>query len=170
MLKTYRMDSQPIKEQVQTTSVEETEALGQALGQVAKPGDIVGLSGDLGAGKTQFTRGVARGLDADERYRVVSPTFTLINEHPGRVKLIHVDLYRLSDPEEMMEIGLFDYMGGDGICVIEWFERLEEDRPSEYLSITMEAIDDEVRIFTIEGSTDRYRQRISDWLSAYKAS
>ena len=101
----------------------ETEALGAEFGRAATPGLVVALNGDLGAGKTQFVRGLARGLDITTR--VHSPTFTLVNEYGGgRLKLFHLDLYRLETPEQILSAGVEDYLSPEGVAVIEWAERL----------------------------------------------
>jgi tRNA threonylcarbamoyladenosine biosynthesis protein TsaE len=105
----------------------ETEALGERLGRVAGRGWVVALSGDLGAGKTQFVRGVARGLGVATR--VHSPTFTLVNEYTGgRLKLFHLDLYRLETREQILSAGIEDYLSPDGVAVIEWAERIYDLR------------------------------------------
>ena len=108
-----------------STSPEQTIALGRAFGERAQPGTIVGLKGDLGAGKTQFVRGVAQGLASTDR--VHSPTFALINEYrSGRLPIFHIDLYRLETAEAILSAGLDDFFQQrDGITLIEWFERLE---------------------------------------------
>ncbi|HEY4416344.1 MAG TPA: tRNA (adenosine(37)-N6)-threonylcarbamoyltransferase complex ATPase subunit type 1 TsaE [Verrucomicrobiae bacterium] len=104
----------------------ETEAIGERLGRVAKPGLVIALSGDLGAGKTQFVRGLARGLGIT--MRVHSPTFTLVNEYGGgRLKLFHLDLYRLETAEQIWGAGVAEYLSPDGVAVIEWFERLKTE-------------------------------------------
>ena len=108
----------------------ETEELGRRLGERLKPGAVVAFTGDLGAGKTAFTRGLARGLGISQR--VTSPTFTIVNEYDGgRLPLFHFDLYRLSSSEELFDIGWEDYLSRGGVCAVEWSERaddaLEED-------------------------------------------
>lgn len=104
-----------------------TEALGEKFGRAAKLGLIVALSGDLGAGKTQFVRGLARGLEIPAR--VHSPTFTLVNEYGGgRLKLFHLDLYRLETPQQILSAGIEEFLQPDGVSVIEWAERLEAGR------------------------------------------
>ena len=99
----------------------ETERLGAALAPRLPPGTVIAFAGDLGAGKTAFTRGLARGLGVDGR--VTSPTYTIVNEYPGQVPLFHFDLYRLSDPEELFDIGWEDYLERGGILAVEWSER-----------------------------------------------
>lgn len=101
--------------------VDDTEALGEALARVLTPGSVVAFSGDLGAGKTAFTRGLARGLGIAER--VTSPTFTIVNEYEGgRLPLFHFDMYRLGSEEELFDIGWEDYLARGGVCAVEWSE------------------------------------------------
>jgi tRNA threonylcarbamoyladenosine biosynthesis protein TsaE len=103
-----------------------TEALGEKFGRAAERGLVLALSGDLGAGKTQFVRGLARGLGVAGR--VHSPTFTLVNEYGGgRLKLFHLDLYRLETPEQILTAGIEDYLSPDGVAVVEWAERLQAE-------------------------------------------
>ncbi|HTX22465.1 MAG TPA: tRNA (adenosine(37)-N6)-threonylcarbamoyltransferase complex ATPase subunit type 1 TsaE [Candidatus Aquilonibacter sp.] len=105
----------------------ETEALGEKFGHAAQRGTVFALSGELGAGKTQFVKGLARGLGISTR--VHSPTFTLVNEYGGgRLKLFHLDLYRLETPEQILSAGLGEFLQPDGVSVIEWAERLEDGR------------------------------------------
>jgi tRNA threonylcarbamoyladenosine biosynthesis protein TsaE len=105
----------------------DTEALGEKFGRIATRGLVIALNGDLGAGKTQFVRGLARGLDCAGR--VHSPTFTLVNEYGGgRLKLFHLDLYRLEMPTQILSAGIEEYLQPDGVAVIEWAERLEDGR------------------------------------------
>ena len=105
----------------------ETEALGERFGQTIKHGQVIALSGDLGAGKTQFVRGLARGLGVSSR--VHSPTFTLVNEYGGgRLKLFHLDLYRLETSHQILNAGIEEYLSPNGMAVIEWAERLEDGR------------------------------------------
>src|SRR5580693_2865185 len=107
----------------------DTEALGEQFGRAAKRGWVIALSGDLGAGKTQFVRGLARGLGISGR--VHSPTFTLVNEYGGgRLKLFHLDLYRLETPEQIRSAGIGEFLQPDGVSVIEWAERLDSEAGS----------------------------------------
>ncbi len=104
-----------------TNSPAETEALGQRLAERLQPGDVIAYTGDLGAGKTAFTRGLARGLGITER--ITSPTFTIVNEYlGGRLPLFHFDMYRLGSSEELYEIGWEDYLARGGVCAVEWSE------------------------------------------------
>ncbi|MCL2747813.1 MAG: tRNA (adenosine(37)-N6)-threonylcarbamoyltransferase complex ATPase subunit type 1 TsaE [Oscillospiraceae bacterium] len=117
-------------------SERDTEALGEALGRKISTPSVVALSGDLGAGKTVFARGLARGLGVDSP--VTSPTFALVHEHRGRLPLFHFDLYRLDGPQDLFDIGWDDYLGG-GVCVVEWGDRAAGEMPPGTLTITIEA-------------------------------
>jgi tRNA threonylcarbamoyladenosine biosynthesis protein TsaE len=112
-----------------------TRSIGRALGAVAEPGTVLALVGELGAGKTQLAKGVAEGLGVTSV--VNSPTFILMNEHAGRLRLYHIDAYRLGDPEEAPAAGLLDERQVDGVTVIEWADRLEGWLPAERLEITL---------------------------------
>src|SRR5207237_5335442 len=104
-------------------SPSETQRLGERLGAVCEPGDVIALVGDLGAGKTAFVQGLARGLGVPDEERVASPTFDIILEHAGRLVLHHVDLYRLGSEDELAELGLGELLAGDGVAAVEWFDR-----------------------------------------------
>jgi tRNA threonylcarbamoyladenosine biosynthesis protein TsaE len=119
--------------EVITECEEETEALGERLAPLLQPGDVLALSGELGAGKTCLVRGLARGLGVDET-TVASPSFTLLHEYEGRLPLYHLDCYRLDDPEAIGELGLEDYYAAPGVLAIEWAERVP-DLPEERLDI-----------------------------------
>ena len=119
-----------------STSEEQTRAAGRALGRAAAPGTLLALRGPLGAGKTQLAKGVAEGLDV--RSVVNSPTFVLMNEHAGRLRLFHVDAYRLGDAEEALAAGLLDDRELLGVTVVEWADRLEGWLPADRLDITIE--------------------------------
>ena len=131
-------------------SVEETEALGEALGKTLKPGAVVAYFGGLGMGKTAFTRGLARGLGCAER--VTSPTFTIVNEYLGERELIHFDMYRLSSADELFDIGWEDYLDRGGVCAVEWSENVEEALSGAIrITIHKDPADENVRTITIEG-------------------
>lgn len=115
----------------------ETFALGKFIGERVKPGMVICLNGDLGTGKTVFTKGLAAGLGITEP--VVSPTFTIVQEYEeGRLPLYHFDVYRIADIEEMEEIGYLDYFYGNGVCLIEWSELIREILPEQISEITIE--------------------------------
>ena len=137
----------------ETRSPEETYELGKKIGQQARPGQVYTLTGDLGVGKTVFTQGVAAGLGITEP--VSSPTFTIVQIYEeGRLPFYHFDVYRIGDIEEMEEIGYDDYFFGEGICLIEWAELIEEILPKDRISITIEknlAQGFDYRRITVEG-------------------
>ena len=121
----------------ETHSMEETRELGRQMGTAAGPGDVLTLSGDLGVGKTVFTKGFALGIGVTEA--VSSPTFTIVQEyHSGRLPLYHFDVYRIGDPEEMDEVGFDNYVYGDGVSLIEWAELIEEILPEKRTRILIE--------------------------------
>lgn len=131
-------------------SVAETEALGEQLGKQLRGGEVIAYFGDLGMGKTAFTRGLARGLGYTGR--VNSPTFTIVNEYAGRIPLFHFDMYRLRDEEELFDIGWEDYLSRGGVCAVEWSERVKTVIPTEAIRITLARGDtDDARIITMEG-------------------
>ncbi len=119
-----------------SASPAETRETGRALAASAPPGTIIALVGPLGAGKTELTKGIARGLGVTSV--VNSPTFVLMNEHSGRLRLFHADVYRLSDPAEALAAGLLDERGAEGLTVIEWADRLGDWLPAERLEIEIE--------------------------------
>ena len=122
---------------IETYSAEETFALGRQIGQQAKAGEVYTLIGDLGVGKTVLTQGVAAGLEIEEP--ISSPTFTIVQVYEeGRMPFYHFDVYRIGDVEEMEEIGYEDYFYGEGICLIEWANLIEEILPPSYCRITIE--------------------------------
>lgn len=125
------------KNYIETNSPEETFEVGRKLGQTAKPGEIYMLNGDLGVGKTVFTQGVAAGLGITEH--INSPTFTIVQVYEsGRLPFYHFDVYRIGDIEEMDEIGYEDYFFGNGLCIVEWAERIKELIPADAKQITIE--------------------------------
>ncbi len=137
---------------VYTSCEEETEACGCTLAGSLGPGSVVALYGDLGAGKTAFVRGMARGLGIRES--VSSPTFTIVNEYPGKVPLFHFDLYRLRDAEELYDIGWEDYLDRGGICALEWSERAEGLFGPETVKVTLRRLDETRREIEIRREED----------------
>ena len=135
--------------QYTTNSPAETEAIGAALGKILPAGTVIAYRGDLGAGKTAFTRGLARGLGCREM--VTSPTYTIVNEYlGGRLPLFHFDMYRLKSSDDLWDIGWEDYLDRNGICAVEWSENVD-DAMEEPIVITIEKLGEESRRITIEG-------------------
>lgn len=114
-----------------------TRALGERIGRAAAAGDVIAADGPLGAGKTCLAQGVARGLDVPAGHYVNSPTFTILQIHPGRVPFYHVDLYRIADPDEALGLGLDEVLGTDGVALVEWPSRLRELLPEDALWIAL---------------------------------
>ena len=135
---------------ITTNSPEQTELLGKKLAARLNPGDVIAYYGDLGAGKTAFTRGLARGLGC--RGRVTSPTFTIVNEYEGDIPLFHFDLYRLGSSDELFDIGWDDYLARGGVCAVEWSENVE-DALEGAIAVTIEKdpVQPDRRSITIEG-------------------
>ena len=132
-----------------TNSPVETEKVGSALGKILKPGTVIAYRGDLGAGKTAFTRGLAKGLGADDM--VTSPTYTIVNEYlGGRMPLFHFDMYRLSSSDDLWDIGWEDYLERGGVCAVEWSENVDDALENPIL-ITIHKLGEESRRITIEG-------------------
>ncbi len=121
----------------ETFSEEETKKIGFLLGEKAKAGEIYCLNGDLGAGKTIFTKGFAKGLDIKEE-DVTSPTFTIVNEYEGKLPFYHFDVYRIASLEEMEYTGYEEYFFGQGVCMIEWAEIIKELLPKQVIYITIQ--------------------------------
>ena len=132
----------------------DTEKLGEKIGQKVQPGTVIALIGDLGTGKTTLTKSIARGLGVTET--VTSPTFNIIREYrSGRLPLYHFDVYRIGDPDEMFELGYEEYFYGDGVCVVEWADIIEELLPEDAVVITIDrGASDEEREYEIEGITE----------------
>ena len=130
-------------------SEEETEALGEQLGRAAQSGEVYALEGDLGAGKTAFTRGFARGVGYGGR--VTSPTFAIVGEYlGGRLDLFHFDLYRLGSSDELFDIGWEEYLGRGGVCVVEWAQRCADAFDGDTTWVRFEKISDDGRSITVE--------------------
>ena len=128
-----------------TKSAAETRALGEKIASRLKPGDVLLLEGDLGAGKSELTRGIARGLGVTET--VTSPSFTILNVYEsGRCPLYHFDWYRLESADELWELGMDEYLGGDGVAVVEWPEMCPEAVPEDAMRIRLEAAGENERI------------------------
>ena len=132
-----------------TNSPEQTEEVGAALSKVLSPGTVIAYRGDLGAGKTAFTRGLARGLGVSDP--VTSPTYTIVNEYlGGRMPLFHFDMYRLHSADDLWDIGWEDYLERGGICAVEWSENVA-DAMEDAITVTIEKLGEDSRRITIEG-------------------
>ena len=142
-----------MEEKKQSNSPEETEALGEVLGKTLSSGTVIAFTGDLGAGKTAFVRGLARGLGIAAR--VTSPTFTIVNEYEGgRLPLFHFDMYRLTSAQELFDIGWDDFLERGGVCAVEWSENVAE------------ALENCLRIDIRRGETETQRQLTLTWEEA----
>jgi tRNA threonylcarbamoyladenosine biosynthesis protein TsaE len=137
----------------------ETQIIGEKLGMLAEPGDLFLLIGNLGSGKTTLTQGIARGLGSPEN--ALSPTFVLMRELNGRLPLYHIDLYRLDRIEEVSDLGLDDYLFGNGLCVIEWAEKGLAVLPPEHLTIRINYLDDNSRGLEFIPEGRRYRKLLT---------
>ena len=137
--------------QITTHSADETQALGQKLASRLAPGDVIAYFGDLGAGKTAFTRGLAQGLGITDP--VTSPTYTIVNEYrSGRLPLFHFDMYRLDSSDALFDIGWEDYLERGGICIVEWSENVADAMPADAVTVTIErGSGDDERIITVTG-------------------
>lgn len=133
---------------VLTKNEQETEQLGAEFAKKLVPGDVIAMYGGLGSGKTAFVRGLARGLGLSGR--VSSPTFTIVNEYLGEIPLFHFDMYRLTDSDELFEIGWEDYLNRGGICVVEWSEIVEDAFYPEVIKVSIEKLSDTDRKITFD--------------------
>jgi tRNA threonylcarbamoyladenosine biosynthesis protein TsaE len=139
-----------------STSPEQTRALGEAVGRLADAGDLIALIGELGAGKTLFVGGLARGLGVDPATYVSSPTFTIMHRYCGRLPLYHIDLYRIETPEAFASLGLDEYLARDGVAAIEWAEHGWGCLPKERLTFRLRYTGSDTRTIEIVPEGDRY--------------
>lgn len=153
----------PLTRTLTSASAVETFRLGEALGRVLGPGDFVGLDGQLGAGKTSFSRGVAQGagVPLDD---VSSPTYSIVQTYAGRVTLHHADLYRLSTEGDLFGVGYFELLEGDGAMLVEWVSQVPQARPDDALSIRLEVAGPEQRVLHLSATGVRSRALVSRWL------
>ncbi|MBH0171632.1 MULTISPECIES: tRNA (adenosine(37)-N6)-threonylcarbamoyltransferase complex ATPase subunit type 1 TsaE [Fictibacillus] len=144
--------------QYETKSAEETMSFAEKLGSILQKGDVLTLAGDLGAGKTTFTKGLAKGLGVTRT--VNSPTFTIIKEYSGRLPLYHMDVYRLEDSDE--DLGFEEYFSGDGVCVVEWAVFIEDYLPEERLELVISHKGDDKREIQLKPIGSRYEERVKE--------
>jgi len=140
-------------------SPDETKSVGFRVGGLLRPGDVVGLYGELGAGKTVLAKGIATACGINER-EIVSASFTVISEYDTTPPFIHIDLYRINSRDELTELGLREYIGGEGISVIEWAEKAEGDLPEDLIKIRLHYAGEKVREITIEGMNGENRDNL----------
>ena len=150
---------------VDTPDLQATEALGRRLGALLFRGAVVALVGQLGAGKTHLTRAIAEGLGVRHPAAVTSPTFVLIQEYPGPVPVYHFDAYRLSGPREFTELGVEEYFAGDGVCVVEWADRVADVLPAERLTVTLHITGPTDRRIELAAVGERYERVVLSCLS-----
>lgn len=144
---------------IRINSLEETIELGNRLGRVLKPNMLITLSGDLGTGKTTFTKGIGQGLEIKKI--INSPTFTILKQYSGRLKLSHFDAYRLEGQDD--DLGFEEIFDSDDICVVEWANYIEEILPVQRLEVIIKKIDESVREFTFKAIGHRYEQLMEDF-------
>ena len=140
--------------QFKTKNAEETEQLGLKIGKLLRGGELIAMTGDLGAGKTTLSKALARGLEIDDY--ITSPTFTIVNEYSGRVKLFHFDVYRIADIEEMYDLGYEEYFYSDGVCIVEWSNLISEILPENRINLDITYLDENKREITISGTGEKF--------------
>jgi len=133
-----------------------TDAFGRRLGELLFPGAVVALVGPLGAGKTHLTRAVAEGMGVRNPAAVTSPTFVLIQEYPARLPIYHFDAYRLAGPREFADLGVDEYFYGDGVCLVEWADKVEVTLPADHLRIAITVVDENRRRFDLTATGEQY--------------
>jgi tRNA threonylcarbamoyladenosine biosynthesis protein TsaE len=152
---------------IQTKSTSETIRIGKTTGTLLRPGDVVALIGELGTGKTQFIKGLAAGMGAGEPTYVSSPSFTLINEYPGKVPFYHIDLFRLKTEKEAEELGLEEYLGSAGIAAIEWADKVPSLLPEEMLWVHIRYNAKNIRSIEMLGKGKRYEALVNSLSSEF---
>ena len=150
---------------IELSSLQHTKTLGDVLGRIAQPGDIITLAGSLGAGKTALTQAIGHGLGVDPRIYITSPTFSLLLEYKGRIPLYHMDLYRLGSKSEIESLGLPEYFYNDGLTVIEWPERLGNLMPEERLHIDLVISGESSRTAKLTAHGEYWQKKVADILS-----
>lgn len=141
-------------------NAKETKDLGILLGKGLKGKEVIAMTGDLGAGKTTMTKSIAKGLEIKDH--ITSPTFTIVNEYEGRVKLYHFDVYRIGDIEEMYDLGFEEYIYSDAVSIIEWANLIEEILPEDKININITSLDEEKRIVTLSGEGEKFESLVRE--------
>lgn len=164
-------DEKPLRTwTTRTSSPEQTQALAERLGRLLQPGDVIGLVGELGSGKTLFSQGLARGLEVPETFYITSPTFSIINQYPGRIPFYHLDLYRVDSAAEFSELGLEEILYGQAAVAIEWAERLGEDLPGERLEVHLAFRGETSRSLTFHAFGANAKQRLATLVVSYESA
>jgi len=152
---------------IHLSTPEETEGLAQALSGHLGPGDVIGLDGELGAGKTFFVQAACRSIGVSEDFPVRSPSFAVIHEYPGRMPVYHIDLYRMRTTSEISDLGLEEYLQGDGVTFVEWFEKLGDPKPDAYILLCFEILDERSRRVTLKAEGARYEEMVRRTVAAF---
>jgi tRNA threonylcarbamoyladenosine biosynthesis protein TsaE len=159
-----------VRLELRTATAEETRSVGEALGSILEAGDAIALTGELGAGKTTLVQGIARGLGIEDQ--IVSPTFTLVREYRGRLHLLHVDVYRLDRVQDVIDLGLDDEIGADGVLVVEWGDAVEALLPEQHLTVELttgavqEGVDGEPRTLVLTADGPVWEPRLAGLAAA----
>ena len=152
----------PKKLALTSLSLNETKKLGNALGKALKGGDVVLLNGELGAGKTTITKSIAKGIGIKSARYVVSPSYAIINEYDAKLKIYHFDLYRLANADEFHELGAYEYLDSDGVCLIEWGDKFTEAMPNQRLELKLEHAGEKERNATLTAYGKRYEEILKE--------
>jgi tRNA threonylcarbamoyladenosine biosynthesis protein TsaE len=152
---------------IQTNSTSETIRVGKRLGRLLQRGDVVALVGELGTGKTHFIKGLAEGVGIEKAAYVSSPSFTLINEYPGRITFYHIDLFRLQSENEAVGLGLEEYIRGDAVTAIEWADKISSLLPEELLLVKIHYTGKHSRTLEIIGKGVRYQKLVKGLISEF---
>ena len=153
---------------IETGEVEQTIELGNLIGSLLKAGDVVALIGQLGAGKTYLTKGIAEGQGVKDRKEVTSPSFVLIKQYMGRMPIYHFDAYRVKSPDEMYDIDSVGFFWGEGISIIEWADKVMECLPDDFIKITIETVGETSRDIHISYQGERYRSFMEEFKEGVK--
>ena len=148
---------------IETGEVEQTIELGSLIGSLLKAGDVVALIGQLGAGKTYLTKGIAEGQGVKDRKEVTSPSYVLIKQYMGRIPIYHFDAYRVKSPDEMYDIDCVGFFWGEGISIIEWADKVMECLPDDFIKITIETVGETSRDIHISYQGERYRSFMEEF-------
>jgi tRNA threonylcarbamoyladenosine biosynthesis protein TsaE len=153
---------------IETGEVEQTIELGNLIGSLLKAGDVVALMGQLGAGKTYLTKGIAEGQGVKDRKEVTSPSFVLVKQYMGRMPIYHFDAYRIKSPDEMYDIDCVGFFWGEGISIIEWADKVMECLPDDFIKVTIETVGQTSRDIHVSYQGERYRSFMEEFKERIK--